>query len=237
MDPKTFIVVGGSSGIGRVVVSRLSARNHRVIVGSRSAKDVEFESNVSPFRWDVTEPFPEDEILPDTIQGLVYCPGTINLASLNRLTIDDFEADYQINFLGAVRAVKAFLPSLKKSSQGASIVLFSTVAVGTGMPFHTSIASAKGAVEGFTRALAAELAPRVRVNAIAPSLTDTPLAQQMLSTDAKRQASEARHPLKRTGTPTDIAAMAVFLLDDETSWISGQILRVDGGLSSLRTFN
>jgi len=239
MEERSDVVIGGTSGIGRAIVDGLARLGHRVYTGSRSATDVPFEAHVTPFTWDVTDrtaPASFAGILPDAIQGLVYCPGTIRLAPFARLSERDFLEDFEINLLGAVRAIEACLPALKKSPKGASIVLFSTVAVQTGMPFHASIASAKGAVEGLTRALAAELAPRVRVNAIAPSLTETPLAGSLLSTEAKRLASEARHPLKRIGTPEEIAAMALFLLDDSSSWMSGQILAVDGGMSSLRTF-
>ena len=144
--------------------------------------------------------------------------------------------DYQINLLGAVKLIQSCLKRLKKSPTGASIVLFSTVAVKTGMAFHASVASAKGAVEGLTRSLAAEFAPRIRVNAIAPSLTDTPLAQTLLSTDAKRQASAERHPLKRIGSTEEMARLAAHLLSDDAAWMTGQILHLDGGMSSLRVF-
>ena len=154
----------------------------------------------------------------------------------HRLKESDFLADLQINLLGAVKAIQACLPGLKKAENPSSIVLFSTVAVGTGMPFHASIASAKGALEGLTRSLAAEFAPKIRVNAVAPSLTDTNLAKTLLSDDGKRSAAADRHPLKRFGTPGDIAAAATFLLEDASSWITGQVMAVDGGMGSLRTF-
>jgi NAD(P)-dependent dehydrogenase (short-subunit alcohol dehydrogenase family) len=179
--------------------------------------------------------FPKDH-LPESLQGLVYCPGTIRLRPFHRLSDNDFLEDFTINVLGAVKAIRASLPLLKKSSSGASIVLFSTVAVQTGMPFHASIASAKGAIEGLTRSLAAELAPSIRVNAIAPSLTETPLAQSLLSNDQKRQMAADRHPLKRFGQPEDIANLTVFLLDPGTSWITGEIFHVDGGMSAVRLF-
>ena len=166
----------------------------------------------------------------------MYCPGSINLKPLQRLSTDDFLADFNLNLLGAVRTIKATLKHLRKSDLGASIILFSTVAVQTGMAFHASVASAKGAVEGLTRSLAAEFAPRIRVNAIAPSLTDTPLGKDLLSTDAKRDAAAERHPLKRVGTTRDIASMCVHLLLLDDAWITGQIIHVDGGMSSLRTF-
>jgi NAD(P)-dependent dehydrogenase (short-subunit alcohol dehydrogenase family) len=167
---------------------------------------------------------------------VVYCPGSIRLRPFHRLKTQDFLSDLEINLLGAVKAIQACLPGLKKADAPASIVLFSTVAVKTGMPFHASIASAKGAIEGLTRSLAAEFAPRIRVNAIAPSLTDTNLAKTLLSDDGKRTAAAERHPLKRVGTPADIAAAAKFLLDDSASWITGQIIAVDGGMGAIRTF-
>lgn len=145
----------------------------------------------------------------------------------------DFQTDYQLQVLGAIQSIQSALPALKKSKQ-ASVVLFSTVAVQQGLPFHSLVSASKGAIEGLTRALAAEFAPKIRVNAIAPSLTDTPLAENLLNSDAKREANAARHPLKRVGEATDIAHMAAFLLSDNASWISGQVLHVDGGISSLR---
>ncbi|MCB0643299.1 MAG: SDR family oxidoreductase, partial [Phaeodactylibacter sp.] len=145
----------------------------------------------------------------------------------------DFQQDFEINVLGAVKVLKAARKALVKAGN-ASVVLYSTVAVGQGMPFHASVAASKGAVEGLARSLAAEWAPKVRVNCIAPSLTDTPLAAGLLSNAAKREASDKRHPLRRVGQPEDIAAMTTFLLSDKGNWISGQVLGVDGGMATLR---
>ena len=236
MDKKNIFIVGGSSGIGLKLVKVLSDNHHEIYVGSRTADTLAEIPGVQRIPLDVTAETLDLETLPETLQGLVYCPGTIVLKPFQRLTIDDFKEDFNINLLGAVKVIQGCIKQLKKSQTGASIVLFSTVAVKTGMAFHASVASAKAAVEGLTRSLAAEFAPRIRVNAIAPSLTDTPLAQNLLSSEEKRKASADRHPLKRIGTPQEIARSAAHLLSDAGAWITGQVLPIDGGMSSLRTF-
>jgi NAD(P)-dependent dehydrogenase (short-subunit alcohol dehydrogenase family) len=236
MRKKDFVVIGGSSGIGLEITRRLTAMHHGVTVISRSGEQMHALGDVSHVTIDVVRDVIDAASLPEQIQGLVYCPGSIRLRPFHRLKTDDFLADFQINLLGAVKSIQACLPGLKKADSPASIVMFSTVAVKTGMPFHASIASAKGAVEGMTRSLAAELAPAIRVNAIAPSLTDTNLAKTLLSDDGKRSAAAERHPLKRFGHAGDMAAAAVFLLDDSASWVTGQIIAVDGGMGSVRTF-
>lgn len=236
MTETNVLVVGGTSGIGLQVVKALAQRGHRLFVGSRSSDSLEGLSGVTHLPMDVRREELDFEPLPETLQGLVYCPGSIRLKPIQRLTEADFSEDLQVNLLGAVRVIKGCLTRLKKSSDGASIVLFSTVAVTAGMPFHASVASAKGAVEGLTRSLAAELAPRVRVNALAPSLTDTPLAADLLSTEEKRKASAERNPLKRIGSAKEMAAMVQFLLSDAAAWMTGQIIHVDGGMAALRTF-
>ena len=236
MPEKNFLVIGGSSGIGLEIVKRLAGGGSHVTVGSRSSDSLHDIPGAAHMQLDVRESKLQPEHLPETLQGLVYCPGTIRLKPIQRLAETEFVEDLEINLLGAVRIIQACLPRLKKSSTGASIVLFSTVAVSTGMPFHASVASAKGAVEGLTRSLAAELAPRVRVNALAPSLTDTPLATDLLSTDEKRQAAAQRHPMKRIGSAEEVASMAEFLLSDTAAWITGQVLHIDGGMAALRTF-
>ncbi len=182
--------------------------------------------------WDAREDsFPTD-LLPETLDGSVYCPGSIRLKPFARLSDGDFRDDIEINPMGAVRAIQGSLSRLLRAGQ-ASVVLFSTVAAGTGMPFHASVASAKGAVEGLARALAAELAPRVRVNAVAPTVTDTPLAERLLSSEEKRKAAAERHPLKVVATAVEVARSVVWLLDD-APLITGQVIACDGGLSSLR---
>ena len=236
MDTKKFFIVGGSSGIGLEIVKALRENGNEIYVGSRTNDQLAGLGRVHHFALDVKADPLNLEELPEVLNGMVYCPGTIRLKPFQRLTIDDFLEDLQINFLGAVKTLQACLTRLKKSKTGASVVLFSTVAVKTGMPFHASVAGAKAAVEGLTRSLAAEFAPRIRVNAIAPSLTDTPLAQNLLSSEEKRQASADRHPLKRIGTPPEIAGLAVHLLSDDSAWMTGQIIHIDGGMSSLRTF-
>jgi 3-oxoacyl-[acyl-carrier protein] reductase len=236
MDTKHFLVVGGSSGIGLEIVKALHEKGNEVYVGSRTNDQLAELAGVHHLQLDVTADPINLEGLPDVLNGMVYCPGTIQLKPFQRLTIDDFLKDLQVNFLGAVRTIQACLTRLRKSKTGASVVLFSTVAVKTGMPFHASVAGAKAAVEGLTRSLAAEFAPRIRFNAIAPSLTDTPLARDLLSSEEKRQASADRHPLKRIGTPQEIASLAVHLLSDTSAWLTGQIIHIDGGMSALRTF-
>lgn len=184
-------------------------------------------------RFDVTSDTVNLSDLPQSIHGLVYLPGTINLKPFHRLTDDEMLEDFRINALYAARTIRNLLPLLKNSGD-ASVVLFSTVAVAQGMPFHSSVAMAKGAVEGLVRSLAAELAPRIRVNALAPSLTDTPLAAKILSSEDKKKASGERHPLKRIGSAGDLANAAMYLLSDDSSWVTGQVIHVDGGLSALR---
>ena len=236
MSTTSFVVVGGTSGVGLEITHRMAAKDYPVVVISRSTGSVAELPGVTHLPVDVTRDEIDAGSLPDRIQGLAYCPGSIRLRPFHRLKEADFLADLQINLLGAVKAIQACLPGLKKAVNPSSIVLFSTVAVGTGMPFHASIASAKGALEGLTRSLAAEFAPKIRVNAIAPSLTDTRLANTLLSDDGKRSAAADRHPLKRFGNPGDIAAAATFLLEDSSSWVTGQVIAVDGGMGALRTF-
>ncbi|MGD2185068.1 MAG: SDR family oxidoreductase [Desulfobacterales bacterium] len=236
MEAKNFLIIGGSSGIGLEVVKALHESDDEIFVGSRTNDQLSQLDGVHHIPLDVqAEPFNLGG-LPEVLHGMAYCPGTIRLKPFQRLTKDDFLEDLEINFLGAVKTIQACLSQLKKSATGASIVLFSTVAVKAGMPFHASVAGAKAAVEGLTRSLAAEFAPRIRVNAIAPSLTDTPLAHNLLSSEEKRQASAERHPLKRIGVPQEIARLAVHLLSDASAWLTGQIIHVDGGMSALRTF-
>jgi NAD(P)-dependent dehydrogenase (short-subunit alcohol dehydrogenase family) len=228
MAQKNFLLVGGTSGIGGAVRELLVSQGHSVWTAARNNPDG-FDHHIT---LDITQdPWPTTA-LPEMIDGFVYCPGSINLKPFHRLTDDEFRADFEINALGAVRSVRAVLPHLRAAGD-ASVVLFSSVAVQQGMPFHASVAMAKGAIEGLVRSLAAELAPVIRVNAVAPSLTDTPMASRFLSTDEKRKASGDRHPLRRIGQADEIARAVVHLLVDAT-WTTGQVIAVDGGLSRLR---
>jgi NAD(P)-dependent dehydrogenase (short-subunit alcohol dehydrogenase family) len=227
---KNILLIGGSYGIGLAIAKAL-ANDNNVFVASRTAEGLS-DLKVTHLTFDAQTDTLDISKLPAVIDGLVYCPGSINLRPFKGLKIETFESDLQINFIDMVKVVQTVLPQLTASNQ-ASIVLFSSVAASMGMPFHTSVAAAKGAVEGFAKALASEYAPKIRVNVIAPSLTNTPLADKFLNNETKQEKSAERHPLKRFGQPDDLAQMATFLLSEKSSWMSGQILHVDGGMSTL----
>jgi len=232
--PDPILLIGGNSGIGLATARRLLSEGRPIVAASRHGDPLS-ELDVEVVSFDATEPQLDPSSLPESLSGLVYFPGTISLKPFHRLTADDFLRDLQINLLGAVHAIQAALPALKRGTQPA-IVLFSTVAVAQGMPFHASVAAAKGAVEGLARSLAAELAPHIRVNAIAPSLTDTPLAASLLGSPEKREAAARRHPLQRVGDGDEVASLVSLLLSPQSGFVTGQVLRPDGGLSSLRLF-
>tara|TARA_R110000868_G_scaffold136777_8_gene349872 strand:+ start:31 stop:726 length:696 start_codon:yes stop_codon:yes gene_type:complete len=227
-----YLVVGGGSGIGEKVVENLALAGHQVYAASRNIMEANLPPSVEPIKFDVSldEPL---EALPDVLDGLVYCPGSINLKPFHRIKPADFQAEWELNFLGAVKVTQQVLDLLKKS-ENPSVVYFSTVAVQLGLPFHSSISGAKGAIEGLTRSLAAEYAPKIRFNAIAPSLTDTPLAANLLSNDKKREANAERNPLKMIGEAQDIANMVTFLLAKDSRWVTGQVMAVDGGMRAIK---
>ncbi len=235
--PGTYVIAGGSHGIGLEVVRMLAPTADRIDVWSRTSGDLPSDAaTIRHLPCDFADSEGSLPELPEEIHGAVYCPGSINLRSFRSLQPADFRQDFELNLLGAVRFLQACQPRLKGPDGGpASVVLFSTVAVAQGMPMHTSVAAAKGAVEGLMRSLAAEWAPKIRVNAIAPALIDTPLAGRLLSSPDKREALAARYPLKRIGEPADVAAVARFLLSAESGWLTGQVFGVDGGMSTLRT--
>lgn len=227
---KNILLIGGSYGIGLAIAKELQYEN-KVYVASRTNENI-IDMHVTHIPFDAATDTLDVNLLPESIDGLVYCPGSINLRPFKGLKPESFESDLQINFISLVKVIQSVLPNLLAAEQS-SIVVFSSVATSMGMPFHTSVAASKGAVEGFAKALAAEYAPKIRVNVIAPSLTDTPLADKFLNNETKQEKSAERHPLKRFGKPEDIASMASFLLSNKSSWISGQIFHVDGGMSTL----
>lgn len=225
---KNILLIGGSHGIGLSMAKQLVQHNN-VLIASRTSEDLG-NLNVTHIPFDATKDEIDTTALPEEIHGFAYCPGSINLKPFKMMGLETFEEDMQLNFFSLVKVVKAISP---KMSEGSSMVFFSTVAVGTGMPFHTSVAAAKGAIEGFAKSMAAEYAPKIRINVVAPSLVDTQLATRLLSNDRKREMMSQRHPLKRIGKSEDIANIAVFLLSDKSSWMTGQIVGVDGGMSTL----
>jgi NAD(P)-dependent dehydrogenase (short-subunit alcohol dehydrogenase family) len=226
---KHYVIVGGTSGIGLELVNILK-ENNRLTLLSRS-EFTKSNPNIEHITFDVLS----DEIpiskLPEKIDGFVYCPGTVNLKPFKMLNPDAFKEDLDLNFLGLIRVLQ---PIMDHFNPGSSLVFYSSVAVAKGMPFHTSVSASKAAIEGFTRSLAAEYAPRIRVNAIAPSLVDTPLVARMLNHEKKQENMNARHPLGRYGRPQDIAQMTAFLLSEQSSWMTGQVIGVDGGVSALQ---
>lgn len=226
-----YLIVGGTHGIGKALVEQLLMQNHQVWFSGRGDQHDELPGSTG-ITWTHNQPFPVHE-LPEVLDGISYLPGTIELKPFHRLTMEQFQEEMNVNTWGAVNVLQAGLAHLKKSNHP-SVVLFSTVAVQTGMPFHSSIAMAKGAIEGLTRSLAAEWAPLIRVNAIAPSLTITPLSEKLTSSPEKIESGAQRHPLKKLGTAEDIAHMAQFLLTDTSSWMTGQVLHLDGGMSSVK---
>lgn len=225
---KTIVVIGGSKGIGKEIVNTMLA-HHKVINISRTAPEI-LHANLVHFNCDILT----DE-LPDLehVDSLVYCPGSINLKPISRLSLDDFRSDFEINVLGAVKSVQKYLPQLKQGNNP-SILLFSTVASKLGMPFHASVATSKSAIEGLIKSLGAELAPVIRVNGIAPTVTNTDLASKLLRNDKMIENITQRHPLKRFLNPKEVAETAAFLLSNRAAAFSGQIFEMDCGIVSFK---
>lgn len=228
---KTYLIIGGGTGIGKSLTEKLIDRGDKVIAASRSIEEADLPKEVQKIPFDVMK---DEEIpdLPEEIDGLAYCPGSINLQPFKRFSLADLRQEMELNYLGGVKVLMQVIDKLKRSE--GSVVFFSTVAVQMGLPFHSSVSASKGALEGLVRSLAAEYAPKVRFNAIAPSLTDTPLASTLLSTEKKRESNADRNPLKKIGQPEDIARMAAYLLGEEGHYITGQVMGVDGGMGAVR---
>ena len=229
---KNYVIIGGSSGIGKELVRILTREGHNVFVSYNENK-VNNNDKVQDQKFNVLNDSLNLDNLPDEIDGLVYCPGSINLKPFKRFTDEDFISDFKLQVVGATSVIKALMPRLA-TGENSSIVLFSTIAVQNGFNFHSQVSISKGAIEGLTRSLAAELAPKIRVNAVAPSITDTSLAGKFLNTPQKIAAQAEKNPLKKIGKAKDVAEAAAYLLTDKSSWTTGQILHVDGGSSTIK---
>lgn len=229
----TYLIIRAFSGIGKRLSLQLSQSGHQVFGTYHTKTPNSDVSGIHFFPLNVLDDAISVDFLPERLDGFIYCPGSITLRPFERIKPVDFLNDYNLQVVGAIKIIQVVASRLK-ASRHAAVILFSTVAVQTGFPFHALVSASKGAIESLTRALAAEYAPKIRINAIAPSLTDTPLSMPLLNTDQKRMANAERHPLKRIGTADDIANMAEFLLSPKANWITGQIFHIDGGLSSLR---
>ena len=227
INTRTYIFAGSSSAIAKASTEILTSQGHKVIQISRSNAEHEHQFQIDKYEMGN---FPK---LEEKVNGLVYFPGTINLKSFGQLTMQDFQQDFSIHVLGAIAFVKSYMNLLEKDGKS-SIVFISSVAGSVGMPFHSSVSVSKAALEGLTKSLAAELAPSVRVNSIAPSLVNTPLGERFVNTPEKLSAIEKRNPLRKVGEPADIANMINFLLSEQSSWITGQILGVDGGMNNIK---
>jgi len=229
---KNYVVIGGSSGIGKELVSILAEKGNKVYA-SYNNNPIENSENVTVQKLDVLSEELHIENFPEKIHGFAYCPGSINLKPFHRFKEEHFLEDFKLQVLGATKLIKQLLPNLK-NAEGASIVLFSTIAVQQGFNFHSQVAMSKGAIEGLTRSLAAEFAPSIRVNAVAPSLTNTPLAGRLLNSPEKIEKQSANNPLKRIGSAKEVAEAAAFLITDQSSWVTGQIMHIDGGHSVIK---
>jgi NAD(P)-dependent dehydrogenase (short-subunit alcohol dehydrogenase family) len=227
---KNFLVVGSNSAIGQKIIDGLLYEGNAVYSLTRS-EDSRSDANHHQRVLDIMQDELPDDFLPESIDGFIYMPGTINLRPFKNLKLKDFQNDFDINVVGAIKTLQW---ALKNLTDGSSVLFFSSVAVQTGMAFHSAVGISKGAIEGLTRSLAAELTPKVRVNCIAPSLTNTPMASRLLRTDKSVEAMKERHPLKEIGQPEDIANLALFLLSDKARWMTGQVIGMDGGMSAVK---
>ena len=226
---RRILIIGGSKGIGKAILLSQLEQGNKVINLSRTEPEVD-HPNLDHFSFDLMlDPFP----LYGEIDSLVYCPGSINLKPISSLKVEDFRNDFEINVIGAVKAIQYYLNALK-SSDSASVLLFSTVAAKIGMPFHASVAAAKSGLEGLVRSLAAEWATSIRINAIAPTLTNTDLAARFLRNEKMIESSKGRHPLNLILEPSDVAAMADYLLSPASRAVSGQVFELDGGITTLK---
>ena len=223
-------MIGGSYGIGLPLVKILN-KEFNVHVACRTNDQLQSE-NVNFIKFDALNDEFDNSLIPDEIHGFVYLPGSINLRPFKGLSVEAFKQDLEINLISLIKVLKTVMPKLV-AADNSSIVLMSTVAVQRGMPFHSSVSASKGAIEGLTKSLAAEYAPKIRVNAVAPSIVDTPLANRFLNNDLKFEKSAQKHPMKRVGNSADIAETINFLLSEKSSWMTGQIIGVDGGTSTL----
>lgn len=230
---RNYVIIGGSSGIGKELIYLLKEEEANIYATYNKSSVKDSFKNVRYQKLDVLSDTLNFQDFPEEIHGLVYCPGSINLKPFHRFTEDDFIKDFKLQVLGATKVIQQLLPKMKQSGNS-SIVLFSTIAVTHGFNYHSQVSMSKGAIEGLTRSLAAEFAPKIRVNAVAPSLTNTPLAGSFLNTPQKIAAQSESNPMKRIGNALDIATAAAFLLTPKSSWITGQILHVDGGFSSIK---
>jgi NAD(P)-dependent dehydrogenase (short-subunit alcohol dehydrogenase family) len=228
-----YLIIGASSGIGKALALQLADNGHQIF-GTFYKNEIQTAHPGITYSYlNVLDENISFDFLPETLAGVIYCPGSINLRPFERVKPIDFTNDYNLQVVGAIKTLQGVISKLK-NSENATIVLFSTVAVCAGLPFHSQVSASKGAIEGLTKALAAEYAPKIRVNCIAPSLTDTPLAAFLLNSEQKKEANALRHPLKRIGTTDDIVNMVEFLISPKASWITGQIMHVDGGISTLK---
>ena len=227
---KNILMIGGSYGIGLPLVKILN-KEFNVHVACRTNDQLQTE-NVNFIKFDALNDEFDNSLIPDEIHGFVYLPGSINLRPFKGLSVEAFKQDLEINLISLIKVLKTAMPKLV-AADNSSIVLMSTVAVQRGMPFHSSVSASKGAIEGLTKSLAAEYAPKIRVNAVAPSIVDTPLANRFLNNDLKIEKSAQKHPMKRVGNSNDIAEIINFLLSEKSSWMTGQIIGVDGGTSTL----